>query len=119
MSSDQRGSRERMKRISMVTAYNYPQALHLDLAGIDICLVGDSLAMVELGHETTQQVTVEEMLHHTRAVASARQHPLIVGDMPMGSYEVSPEQALETAYRFVKEGNADCVKLEEVRNDRT
>eukprot|EP00938_MAST-03A_sp_MAST-3A-sp1_P004865 g4865.t1 len=107
-----KGDPENAKRISMVTAYNYPQALHLDLAGIDICLVGDSLAMVELGHETTQQVTVEEMLHHTRAVARGAQHPLIVGDMPMGSYEVSPEQALETAYRFVKEGNADCVKLE-------
>jgi len=100
------------KRITMVTAYNYPQALHLDLAGIDICLVGDSLAMVELGHETTQQVTVEEMIHHTRAVARGATHPLIVGDMPMGSYEVSPEQALQTAYRFIKDGNADCVKLE-------
>ena len=100
----------------MVTAYNYPQALHLDLAGIDICLVGDSLAMVELGHETTQQVTLEEMLHHTRAVARGAQHPLIVGDMPMGSYEVSPEQAWSSV-PIRQGGNAYCVKLVEVRND--
>jgi len=96
----------------MVTAYNYPQALHLDLAGIDVCLVGDSLGMVELGYETTQPVTMDEMLHHCKAVARGAQHPLLVGDMPFGSYEINPELALANAFRFIKEGHMDCVKLE-------
>ncbi|CAM9384049.1 unnamed protein product [Phaeothamnion confervicola] len=104
------------RKITMVTAYDYPSAVHVCRAGIDILLVGDSVGMVELGYDTTQPVTVDEMLHHLRAVCRGAKHPLIVGDMPFGSYEVSPAQALETAYRFVKDGGADAVKLEGGRN---
>ena len=99
----------------MVTAYSYPAALHVDRAGIDIILVGDSLGMVELGQETTQKVTMEDMLHHSLSVSRAQPSSLLIGDMPLGSYEVSPEQALENAYRFVKESNMDAVKLEGCR----
>jgi len=104
--------RRRGERITMVTAYDYPSALHCDLAGIDIVLVGDSCGMVELGYENTQPVTTEELLHHSKAVVRGAKHPLIVGDMPFGSYEISPEQAQATAYRFVKEAGVDCVKME-------
>ncbi|KAG5180303.1 ketopantoate hydroxymethyltransferase-domain-containing protein [Tribonema minus] len=105
-------AREKKRKITMVTAYDYPSSVHVCEAGIDIALVGDSVGMVTLGYETTQPVTVEEMLHHCRAVKRGAAGPLLVGDMPFGSYEVSPEQALQTAYRFVKEGGVDAVKLE-------
>uniref|UniRef100_A0A6V3JD08 3-methyl-2-oxobutanoate hydroxymethyltransferase n=1 Tax=Lotharella globosa TaxID=91324 RepID=A0A6V3JD08_9EUKA len=104
--------RRRGERITMVTAYDYPSALHCDLAGIDIVLVGDSCGMVELGYDTTQPVTIDEMMHHARAVVRGAKHPLVVGDLPFGSYEVNPEQAQQTAYRFVKEAGVDCVKME-------
>lgn len=77
--------------ISMVTAYTYPSAVHVDAAGIDILLVGDSLGMVELGYDTTLPVTMQEMLHHCQAVSRGAETPLLVADMPFGSYEASPE----------------------------
>ena len=76
----------------MVTAYDYPSAVHLDLAGIDICLVGDSAAMVVHGHDTTLPISLEEMLVHCRAVARGANRPLLVGDLPFGTYESSSNQ---------------------------
>ncbi len=105
--------KRRGEKIVMVTAYDAPGARFAEDAGIDILLVGDTAAMVVLGHEsTTVPVTVEEMLFLTRTVARAAQRPLIVGDMPFGSYQVSDEGAVRNAIRFVKEGGADVVKLE-------
>ena len=99
-------------KISVVTAYDYPTARLVDEAGIDVILVGDSLGMVCLGYPDTVSVTMEEMLHHTAAAARGSENALIVGDMPFLSYHVSPEQAVSNAGRFLKEGRADCVKLE-------
>jgi 3-methyl-2-oxobutanoate hydroxymethyltransferase len=105
--------KRRGERIVMVTAYDTPGARFAEDAGIDILLVGDTAAMVVLGHEsTTVPVTVEEMLFLTRTVARSARRPIVVGDLPFGSYQVSDEQAVETAIRFVKEGGADVVKLE-------
>lgn len=98
--------------ITMVTAYDYPSALLADRAEIDVILVGDSLAMVVLGQESTVSVTMDEMLHHCRAVARGATQALLVGDMPFLSYQVSIEEAVRNAGRFLKEGNMDCVKLE-------
>lgn len=102
-----------------MTAYDYPSAIHVARAGMDIILVGDSVAMVELGHETTQPVTMEEMLHHCRAVqrgvhqAHAEDEPLLVGDLPFGSYEFEDtDVALKNAYRFIQEAGMDAVKME-------
>ena len=99
----------------MVTAYTTPSALHVDRAEIDILLVGDSLAMVELGMETTQGVGMDEMIHHCKAVSRGAKYCMMVGDMPFGSYEVNDDDALRNAYRFVKEGGMDAVKLEGCR----
>ena len=96
----------------MVTAYTYPSAVHVDIAGIDILLVGDSLGMVELGYETTLPVTVDEMLHHAKAVSRGAERPLLVADLPFGSYEASIQQAHSNAVRFMKEAGMDAVKLE-------
>jgi 3-methyl-2-oxobutanoate hydroxymethyltransferase len=96
----------------MLTAYDYPTALALDRAGIDSILVGDSLAMVVLGHETTLPVTLEEMLHHCRAVARAARSALLIGDMPFLSYQVSVEEAVRNAGRFLQEAGMEAVKLE-------
>jgi 3-methyl-2-oxobutanoate hydroxymethyltransferase len=105
--------KRRGEKIVMVTAYDAPGARFAEDAGIDILLVGDTAAMVVLGHEsTTVPVTVDEMLFLTRTVARAARRPLIVGDMPFGSYQVSDEEAVSNAIRFVKEGGADVVKLE-------
>ncbi len=100
------------EKISELTAYDYPWARIADEAGIDIVLVGDSLAMVVLGHESTVCVTMEEMLHHTRAVSRGVQRALVVADMPFGSYNSSIPIAIENATRFLKEAKADAVKLE-------
>jgi 3-methyl-2-oxobutanoate hydroxymethyltransferase len=96
----------------MLTAYDYPTARLLDQSGIDMLLVGDSLAMTVLGHTDTLSVGMEEMLHHTRAVARAAERSLVVGDMPFLSYQTSREQAVYNAGRFLKEGRAQAVKLE-------
>jgi 3-methyl-2-oxobutanoate hydroxymethyltransferase len=98
--------------ISMLTAYDASMARLLDQAGVDSLLVGDSLGMVVLGYDSTVPVTVEEMLHHARAVSRGTEHALIIGDMPFGSYQVSVEQAITNGTRFLKEAGCDCVKLE-------
>jgi 3-methyl-2-oxobutanoate hydroxymethyltransferase len=97
----------------MVTAYDAPGARFAEDAGVDVILVGDTAAMVVLGHEgTTVPVTMDEMLFLTRTVARAARRPVVIGDMPFGSYQVSDEDALRNAIRFVKEAGADAVKLE-------
>jgi 3-methyl-2-oxobutanoate hydroxymethyltransferase len=100
------------KPISALTAYDYATARIVDEAGIDLVLVGDSLAMVVLGYETTLPVSVDEMLHHTRAVRRAVGRALLVADMPFGSYHGSMEEALRNAVRFLKEAGAEAVKIE-------
>ena len=98
--------------VSVLTAYDYPWAKLVDAAGIDVVLVGDSLAMVVLGHPDTVSVTMEEMLHHTKAVVRGVERALVVADMPFGSYNSSLPAAINNATRFLKEGKADAVKLE-------
>ncbi|HEV2133112.1 MAG TPA: 3-methyl-2-oxobutanoate hydroxymethyltransferase [Terracidiphilus sp.] len=103
------------KPISSLTAYDYSTARLVDEAGIDLILVGDSLAMVVLGHENTLAVTVDEMLHHTRAVRRAVRRALVVADMPFGSYHGSIQEGVANATRFVKEAGAEAVKIEGAR----
>ena len=98
--------------ITCLTAYDYAGARLVDEAGIDIVLVGDSLAMAVLGHENTLSVTMEEMLHHTRAARRGVRHALLMGDMPYGSYHLGAEEAVRNASRFVKEAGAEVVKME-------
>lgn len=98
--------------ISMLTAYDYSMAVILDRAGVDMILVGDSLGMVVLGYESTLPVTMDDMLHHCKAVARGAKNPLLVGDMPFMSYQVSVEQAVLNAGRFLSEGGMDAIKLE-------
>jgi 3-methyl-2-oxobutanoate hydroxymethyltransferase len=98
--------------IVMVTAYDYPSAQMVDEAGVDIVLVGDTAAMVVLGHDATTPVGMDEMLMMTSAVRRGLEHPLLIGDMPFGSYETSNEEAIANAQRFVKEAGCDAVKLE-------
>ena len=100
------------EKITMLTAYDYSTALIVDSAGIDIILVGDSLGMVVLGYNSTVPVTMEEMLHHTKAVSRATQQAMVVGDMPFMSYQTSVCEALRNAGRFLKEAGAQAVKLE-------
>ena len=100
------------RRFAMLTAYDYPTAQILDEAGIPVLLVGDSLAQTILGYDTTIPVTMDEMLHHTRAVARGAKNALIVGDMPFLSYQVSLEEGVSNAGRFLKEGGAHAVKVE-------
>lgn len=100
------------EKISMTTAYDYPTAYFVDKAGIEIILVGDSLAMTVLGHDSTVPVTMDEMIHHIRPVVKGALNPLIVGDLPFGSYNVSREQAIINTNRLMKEGGCDTVKLE-------
>jgi 3-methyl-2-oxobutanoate hydroxymethyltransferase len=102
--------------VSMLTAHDYPSGQFADAVGVDIVLVGDSLAMVALGYASTVDVTMDEMLHHCRAVARGVQRALRVGDMPFGSY-MSEEAALHNAVRFLKEGHMECVKLESGRDE--
>jgi 3-methyl-2-oxobutanoate hydroxymethyltransferase len=100
------------KPISALTAYDYSTSRLADEAGIDLLLVGDSLAMVVLGHENTLAVTVDEMLHHTRAVRRAVRRALVVADMPFGSYHGTAGEGLSNAIRFIKEAGAEAVKIE-------
>lgn len=110
---DLQRKRDAGEPITMVTAYDYPTALIVDRAGIDIILVGDSLGMVVLGYDSTVPVTMEEMTHHCRAVMRGVASTFVVGDMPFGSYEVSPTEAARNAIRLMKEGGGvDAVKLE-------
>ena len=98
--------------ITMVTAYSYPSAVHVDAADIDICLVGDSVGMVELGYDTTLPVSMEEMIHHAKAVSRGAERPLLIADLPFGSYERGGAVAYNNAVRFLKECGMDGVKLE-------
>lgn len=107
-----RQKKERGEPITMLTAYDYPTAMAIDRAGIDSILVGDSLAMVVLGYENTLPVTMDEMLHHARAVARGAKSALLIGDMPFMSYQVSVEEAVRNAGRFLQQGGMDAVKLE-------
>ncbi len=107
-----REAKERGERITMLTAYDAMVAALFDAAGIDVLLVGDSLANVVLGRPDTLSVTVDEMIHHSRAVVSATRHALVVTDLPFGSYEASPEQAMASASRLMKESGTQAVKLE-------
>jgi len=106
------GSPSNFQKITCLTAYDYPTARLLDEAGVDLILVGDSLGMVVLGHENTLSVTVEEMLHHTRAVRRGTRRALLVADMPYGSYHSDLGESLHNAMRFVKEAGAEAVKVE-------
>ena len=98
--------------IVMVTAYDYPSALAVDTAGVDLVLVGDSGAMTVLGYDSTVPISLDELLMLAKAVRRGLKSPFLVGDLPFGSYEVSDQQAIETAMRFVKEAGCDAVKLE-------
>lgn len=103
---------QRGDKLVMVTAYDYPQARTADAAEADIVLVGDSLAMVVLGYPDTLSVTMEEMLHHTRAVRRGLKRALLVADMPYGSFHLGREQAVANALRFIKEAGAQAIKIE-------
>jgi len=107
-----RAMKERGEKIAMLTAYDYPTAKLLDEAGVPVILVGDSLGMVVLGYDSTIPVTMEEMLHHTKAVARGTERAIVVGDMPFMSYQASVEDALRNAGRFLQEAGATAVKLE-------
>ena len=104
--------KQRREPITCLTAYDYATARLVDEAGIDMVLVGDSLAMVMLGYENTLPVTVDEMLHHTRAAHRGVQHALLIADMPYASFHVSEKESVRNAARFIKEGGAEAVKLE-------
>ncbi len=100
------------RRLVMVTAYDHPFARLADAAGVDVFLVGDSLGMVVLGHDSTLPVTMADMLHHARAVARARPRALVVADLPFMSFQVSPQQAVRNAGRLLQKGGVEAVKLE-------
>jgi 3-methyl-2-oxobutanoate hydroxymethyltransferase len=105
----------RGEKLVMVTAYDAQQARTADAAGVDLILVGDSLAMVVLGHADTLSVTMDEMLHHVKAVRRGTRDALLVADMPYGSFHLGEQQAVSNALRFVKEGGAQAVKIEGAR----
>jgi len=110
--SELQQKKESRKKITMMTAYDYPMASLVDESGIDTILVGDSLGMVVLGYDSTVPVTMDEMLHHCKAVSRGAKRSFIIGDMPFMSYHVSVEQAVENAGRFIKESGCDAIKLE-------
>ena len=110
--SELQQKKESRKKITMMTAYDYPMASLVDESGIDTILVGDSLGMVVLGYDSTVPVTMDEMLHHCKAVSRGAERSFIIGDMPFMSYHVSVEQAVENAGRFIKESGCDAIKLE-------
>jgi len=107
-----REMKTRGERIAMLTAYDYPTARMVDEAGIDVILVGDSLGNVILGYRDTLAVTMDEIVHHTKAVARGTKHALVIGDMPFLSYQASTEDAIRNAGRLIKEGRAEAVKVE-------
>ena len=109
---DLQRKRDKGQPITMLTAYDYPAAKLVDEAGVDAILVGDTLAMTVLGHRDTVSVTVDEMLHHCKAVARGASRALLVGDMPFMSYQVSRREAVRNAGRYMKEAHMDAVKLE-------
>ena len=100
------------EKIAVLTAYDFPTAKLIDQSGVDVILVGDSCGMVVMGHENTLGVTMDQMVYHTRIVSSAVEHALVVGDMPYLSYQISPEEAVRNAGRFITEAGAQAVKLE-------
>ena len=100
------------RKITMLTAYDYPSAKFIDDAGIDAILVGDSLGMVVLGYDSTVPVTMDEMIHHAKAVRRGTKRAFLIGDMPFMSYQISTEEAVRNAGRFMKEAGCDAVKLE-------
>jgi 3-methyl-2-oxobutanoate hydroxymethyltransferase len=104
--------KQRQELISMLTAYDYPTAMALDKAGIDAILVGDSVGMVVLGYKNTLPVTMEEIIHHCKAVARGAEYALLIGDMPFLSYQVSSSEAVRNAGHFLQEAGMDAVKLE-------
>lgn len=104
--------KQKGEKITMLTAYDYSTAKLMDECGINAILIGDSLGMVMMGYEDTLSVTMEDMIHHTACVARGAKNALIVGDMPFMSYQVSVEDAVRNAGRLMKEGRANCVKLE-------
>ncbi|TMC16285.1 MAG: 3-methyl-2-oxobutanoate hydroxymethyltransferase [Chloroflexi bacterium] len=106
------GAPERGDRLVMVTAYDFPQGRAADAAGVDIVLVGDSLAMVVLGHPDTLSVTMDEMIHHTKAVRRGVKRALLIGDMPYGSFHLGTDPSVANAVRFIKEAGAQGVKIE-------
>jgi 3-methyl-2-oxobutanoate hydroxymethyltransferase len=110
--SDLMAKKGNRRKITMLTAYDYPTAQMVDKAGIDTILVGDSLGMVVLGYTSTVPVTMEEMIHHTKAVTRGTTYAFVIGDMPFMSYQAGIEKAIENAGRFIKEGACDAVKLE-------
>lgn len=105
-------AKNKNEKLTMITSYDYSMAKIVDEAGIDGILVGDSLGMVTLGYEDTLPVTMDDMVHHTKAVSRGAKNALIVADMPFMSYHVSVEESIRNAGRLIKEGNAHCVKLE-------
>ena len=104
--------KQKGEKITMLTAYDYTTAKIIDEAGVPLILVGDSLGMVVLGYESTIPVTMEEMLHHTKAVVRGTKQAMVVGDMPFMTYHVSTSDALRNAARFIQEGGAQAIKLE-------
>ncbi|MBW1674578.1 MAG: 3-methyl-2-oxobutanoate hydroxymethyltransferase [Deltaproteobacteria bacterium] len=110
--SDLMAKKGQGRKITMLTAYDYPTAQMVDKAGIETILVGDSLGMVVLGYTSTVPVTMEEMIHHTKAVTRGTTYAFVIGDMPFMSYQTGIEKAIENAGRFIKEGECDAVKLE-------
>lgn len=110
--SDFMTKKERGEKITMLTAYDYPAAQLVDQAGVDTILVGDSLGMVVLGYASTVPVSMEEMIHHSKAVTRGTEYAFVIGDMPFMSYQTSVDKAIENAGRFMKEADCDAVKLE-------
>ncbi|MFH2039320.1 MAG: 3-methyl-2-oxobutanoate hydroxymethyltransferase [Chloroflexota bacterium] len=104
--------KDRRELITELTAYDYPTALAMDQAGVDTILIGDSLGMVVLGYPNTLAVTMDDMLHHCKAVARGAHYALLIGDMPFMSYQVSTQEAVRNAGRFLQEANMDAIKLE-------
>ena len=104
--------KQKKEKIVMLTAYDYPSAKHAEQAGVDMILVGDSLGMVVLGYDSTIPVTMEDMIHHTKAVKRGAPNTFVVTDMPFMSYHLSLDETLKNAARIMQEGGADAVKVE-------